>query len=99
MKVTFDAALWRWDARPDNTWVLVTLPEAASEEIRDISDRAPRPGFGSVRVRASVGGSQWSTSVFPEATSHRYVLPVKKAVRRAEGLDLGDTATVTVEVV
>jgi Domain of unknown function (DUF1905) len=99
MKLTFDAALWRWDARPDNTWVFVTLPAAESAEIRDISERVPRPGFGSVRVRATIGGSNWATSVFPDATSRCYVLPVKKAVRKAEGLDLGDTATVTVELV
>jgi hypothetical protein len=99
MRVTFEAELWRWEARPDNTWVFVTLPAAASEEIREVSARTPRPGFGSVRVRASVGGTAWATSVFPDATLGRYVLPVKKAVRKAEGLDLGDTTTVTVELV
>jgi hypothetical protein len=60
----------------------------------------PRPprGFGSVRVRATVGGTTWTTSVFPDSTRGAYVLPVKKAVRRAEGLDEGDPADVVLEV-
>ena len=55
-------------------------------------------GFGSVRVRATVGATSWTTSVFPDAARGAYVLPVKKAVRRAEGLDEGDPADVVLEV-
>jgi hypothetical protein len=54
--------------------------------------------FGSVRVRVTVGGSVWRTSIFPEGGRGAYVLPIKKAVRKAEGLDPGDTASVTVEL-
>ena len=39
------------------------------------------------------------TSVFPDAASECYVPPIKKAVRRAEGIDAGDEVTVQVEVV
>jgi hypothetical protein len=52
-----------------------------------------------VRVRATVGGTSWSTSIFPDSSHGVYVLPVKRDVRRAEDLDVGDTATVTVELV
>ncbi len=96
--VTFEAALWTWDARRADTWTFVTLPAEASEEIRELTaDR--RRGFGSVRVRVTIGGSTWRTSIFPDAASGSYVLPVKRAVRTAEAVDAGDTATVTVEVV
>jgi hypothetical protein len=95
--VEFDAELWIWDARRNDSWTFVSLPVEASEEIRDVSDGPPR-GFGSVRVRATIGGSVWTTSIFPDATRGCYVLPVKRSVRRAEHLDAGDVAAVTVEL-
>ena len=51
-----------------------------------------------MRVRATIGTSIWTTSIFP-ASQAGYVLPVKRAVRVAEGLDVGDVATVTVELI
>ena len=51
-----------------------------------------------MRVRAEVGGTAWDTSVFPDATSDGFVLPVKKAVRVAAGVDEGDELTVTLSV-
>jgi len=98
VKVVFDAELWIWDARRDDSWTFVSLPAEASEEIRDRMAAGPRRGFGSVRVRATVGGSTWTTSIFPDGARNAYVLPVKRAVRKAESLAEGDTATVTIEV-
>ena len=98
MIVTFDAELWVWDARRTDSWTFVSLPAAASEEIRDLTDGSRR-GFGSLRVRVTVGGTTWSTSIFPTAGSGTYVLPIKRAVRKAEALDVGDVAAVTVELV
>jgi hypothetical protein len=95
--VVFDAQLWVWDARRADTWTFVSLPAEASDEIRDLAGRARR-GFGSVRVRVTLGGSTWRTSIFP-GQSGEYVLPIKRAVRTAERLDLGDTARVTVELI
>lgn len=58
-----------------------------------------RRGFGSLRVRVVVGGSTWTTSIFPDSARGRYVLPIKRAVRTAESLDAGDVATVKVELI
>ena len=52
-----------------------------------------------MRVQVRVGASLWRTSIFPGGDNGRYVLPVKRAVRKAEGLSAGDVATVTVELV
>ena len=98
MVVTFDAELWTWDARRADTWVFVSLPADASEEVKALT-AGRRRGFGSVRVRVTVGGSTWTTSIFPDAARGVYVLPVKRAVRTAEGLADGDRAAVTVEVI
>jgi hypothetical protein len=96
--VVFDAELWIWDARRDESWTFVSLPAEASEEIRDLAD-GPRRGFGSLRVRVTLGASRWTTSIFPDRGRGSYVLPIKRAVRNAEALDVGDIATVTVELV
>ncbi len=97
VKVVFDSELWLWDARRADTWVFVSLPAGASEEIRDLAGGLRR-GFGSLRVRATIGASTWRTSIFPGSQT-AYVLPVKRPVRAAEGLDVGDVATVTVELI
>lgn len=96
VKVVFDAELWIWDARRNDSWTFVSLPVDASEEIRELVVE-PR-GFGSRRVRATIGGTTWTTSIFPDGRQGSYVLPVKRAVRTAEGVEAGDVATVTVEL-
>jgi uncharacterized protein DUF1905 len=96
--VEFDAELWIWSARRDESWTFVTLPADASEQIRHLTG-GRRRGFGSVRVRATIGASTWQTSIFPDSTRNAYVLPIKKAVRKAQHLDAGDAATVLVELV
>ena len=63
MKVVFNAELWLWDARRTETWTFVSLPASESEEIRDLAGGLRR-GFGSVRVRATIGNSTWTTSIF-----------------------------------
>lgn len=97
MEVVFDAELWIWDARRDGSWTFVSLPVDASDEIRELT-AGPRRGFGSVRVRVTVGGSTWRTSIFPDSGKGAYVLPVKRAVRVAEGLEAGDVTRVSVEL-
>jgi hypothetical protein len=92
----FSAELWPWQARADSWW-FVTVPEELSADIAEL----PRPvrGFGSVRVRVTIGGSAWQTSVFPDSTSGCYVLPVKKAVREKEQLGPGDVVDVVLALV
>jgi hypothetical protein len=96
--VVFDAELWIWDARRTDSWTFVSLPADASEEIRELAGEARR-GFGSRRVRVTVGGSTWTTSIFPDSGSGTYVLPIKRPIREAESLDAGDVATVTLELI
>ena len=95
MIVEFESELWLWDARKGENWTFVSLPVEASDEIRDLTEGARR-GFGSVRVRVSVGTSTWQTSIFPGGDA--FVLPIKRAVRQAEKLEAGDRAAVTLEL-
>ena len=49
-----------------------------------------------VPVTARIGSTTWTTSLFPKG--ELYLVPVKVAVRKAEGLELGDVAEVHLDV-
>jgi hypothetical protein len=95
--VDFESELWLWDARKGESWTFVTVPVEASDEIRDMTEGIRR-GFGSLRVRASVGASTWTTSIFPGGQKGAFVLPIKRAIRQAQHLDVGDKAAVSIEL-
>jgi len=94
MRFEFEAELWRWSARTQD-WFFVSVPEELSADIREVP-RAPR-GFGSVRVEAQIGGTRWRTSIFPSGDG-TYALPLKKAVRDAEGLEFPGTCVVELQI-
>jgi hypothetical protein len=98
VEADFTAQLWLWDARSAQSWTFVTLPESISDAIADLVRPGPRTGFGSVRVRVTVGSMTWSTSVFPDSKRGAYVLPIKKAVRTSAGIKVGDEVGVHLEV-
>jgi hypothetical protein len=93
----FTAELWVWDARRTDRWTFVRLPTDIADEVLERGAGVAR-GFGSLRVRVSVGSSVWTTSIFPDDKAGTYVLPVKKAVREAQGVDAGDTVGVHLEL-
>jgi hypothetical protein len=88
---TFTADVFAWDEEGP-AWRFVRLPVEVADEVRDVAGEPV--GFGSVRVQVRIGGTAWATSVFPDKASGSYLLPVKKSVRVAEGIDDGDTVTV-----
>lgn len=93
MIVRFEADLWQWR----DSWCFISLPVELSDQIRSVP-RPPTPGFGSLKVSVTIGATVWATSIFPESKSRTYMLPIKKTVRSAESLDVGDTARVELEV-
>jgi hypothetical protein len=65
----------------------VTVPEEPSAAIEHVSSMVTY-GWGCIPVRARIGDTEFTTSLFPRGEG--YVVPIKVAVRRAEGLSLGD---------
>jgi hypothetical protein len=90
----FTAELWEWAARAN--WFFVSVPVDQSDEIADRP--MPPSGFGAVRVRATIGGSSWTTSIFPGSHADGYSLPVKKSVRVAEGIERLDRVDVRLDL-
>jgi len=96
ISTTFSAALWEHEG--SGAWHFVSLPEDLSDAIEAMHGHHAA-GFGSLRVEVSIGGTAWRTSVFPDSKRRTYLLPVKKAVRTAEGVGDGDVVTVAIEVI
>lgn len=57
-----------------------------------------RRGFGSVKVIARIGETEWKSSVFPQNRQAEWILLVSKKVMRAENLVEGDDLTVELEL-
>ncbi|MGD9793254.1 MAG: DUF1905 domain-containing protein [Acidimicrobiia bacterium] len=93
--MTFTAEVWEHDST--GAWHFVSLPEELADDIEETHGHRAK-GFGSLRVEAIIGNTTWRTSIFPDSKRSTYVLPVKKAVRTAEGLTAGTLATVHLEV-
>lgn len=51
-----------------------------------------------MRARATIGANSWTTSIFPGSQAG-YLFPVKRPIRVAEALDVGDVSTVTMELI
>lgn len=93
MLVRFNAPLWEWQAKA--AWFFLTLPVEESGMIRMAANAGGKArGFGSVRVKATIGATRWNTSIFPDKKSGTYLLPVKAEVRKAEGFAVGDAVEV-----
>ena len=73
-------------------WHFVTLDKALSEEIRS----KYKTGF--VKVEAKLGKTTWNTSLFPHKQSKSYLLCIKNAIRKAEGVMVGDGISVNIKV-
>lgn len=91
----FSAPVWLW--RGDSAWHFLTVPTDVSDEIDELS-RGRTGGFGSVRVEVTIGSTTWRTSLFPSKDVGAYILPVKKAVRVAEGCEDGVMAEVSLRM-
>lgn len=77
-------------------WHFVALPPELADELRVWYADADR-AFGSLRAKASLGSSTWSTSLFTDTRSASYLLPVKAEVRRRERIEDGDGTTIVIE--
>jgi hypothetical protein len=94
VRIEFDSDVWRWAARTDSSWFFASVPEELSTELHELP--APPRGFSSLRVQARIGTTRWRTSIFYNGSV--YVLPLKRAVREAEGVGEGDTIDVELDV-
>jgi hypothetical protein len=89
LEVTNELVYWRGPS----PWYFVATPRHITAAIAAVAREATY-GWGCIPVRARIGDTSWTTSLFPKDGG--YLVPVKANVRRAEGVELGDTVTVRI---
>lgn len=78
-------------------WFFAHVSKPIATQIKE--KHAPKKrGFGSIRVSVVCEQSTWDTSIFPDAHSGTYVLPLKKAIRQREDIVEGDTIVFTITI-
>lgn len=97
------APLWVWQGDGPASWHFLTIDGDAGVQLSALEamrrlESGARRGFGSVKVEARIGTSEWRTSVFPHKSSGGWLLPVKAAIRKAEDLVAGDEVEVSLRV-
>ena len=83
--VEFSGELIEW--RGPAPFYFVALTEDAVRRVRETAALASY-GWGVIPVTVTIGATEFATSLFPKQGG--YLLPVKDAVRKAEGIRLGD---------
>jgi hypothetical protein len=81
----FDGEIFYW--RGPAPFHFVAVPDRESALIHAARSELTY-GWGVIPVEAEIGETEWTTSLFPKGG--RYLVPVKSAVRKAEGVELGD---------
>ncbi len=94
MVIEFCAEVWFW--KGPAPWYFVSVPDEPSAEIRDVA-AAVTYGWGMVPVKVRIGKTEWTTTLCPKDGC--YVLPLKAAVRAAEGIEVGDTVKALLDIV
>lgn len=90
MELSLTGEVWHW--RGPAPYHFVTVPEDVSSTLREAA-AAVTYGWGMVPAHVRTGSTTWSTSLWPKDGG--YVVPLKDAVRRAEGIEVGDVVRLT----
>jgi hypothetical protein len=93
MILEFEGAIWFWKGPAPHYFV--TVPPEQSAELREVQ-RSVTYGWGMIPVSVRIGGTTWTTSLFPK--DGKFIVPIKSAIRKAEGLAEGDSIQVRLEI-
>ncbi|MFJ9243725.1 DUF1905 domain-containing protein [Streptomyces sp. NPDC101776] len=93
MRFVFTGRVIEW--RGPSPYYFVPVPDEESADIREVATMASY-GWGVIPVEARIGGTVFTTSLFPKDGG--YLLPLKNAVRTPQGLGADDTVVVEMTV-
>jgi hypothetical protein len=88
MEWRFDGEVIEW--RGPAPYYFVAMSESDSAELKE--EARSLIYWGQVPVRVVIGGTEFSTALFPR--NGRYLVPLKDAVRKSEGINEGDVVAV-----
>jgi hypothetical protein len=93
MQLDFAGEIIYW--RGPAPFHFVMIPEPQATELREVANELTY-GWGCIPARGQIGDTGFTTALFPKDGT--FAVPVKVAVRRAEGLELGDVISVSLEL-
>jgi hypothetical protein len=95
-KFVIENKLWIWPFDGATAWHFITVPPEIAAKIKKINEsevsgkKKMKRGFGSIKVKVKIGKTSFDTSIFPNKRDQTYLLPVKKEVRKKEGIQEGE---------
>ncbi len=89
----FVGELIEW--RGPSPYHYIRLPPDIAADLRELAPLLTY-GWGVIPVTVRIGESEFTTSLFPKDGG--YLLPIKDAIRKAEGLVLGDDVAVEMSI-
>lgn len=89
MEFSFSNTVWEW--RGPAPYHFVSVPLEIANEIKQLAS-AVTYGWGMIPVSGKIGSTSFSTSLW--AKNGTYAVPLKDAVRKAEGISIGDMVSV-----
>lgn len=93
MRLVVEGDLFEW--RGPAPYHFVAVGPEGCDDLRAVAPVVSY-GWGMIPVRGTVGATAFTTSLWPHDGG--YVVPIRDAVRLAEGLTLGATVTVQLEI-
>ncbi|WP_327272743.1 DUF1905 domain-containing protein [Streptomyces sp. NBC_01224] len=93
MHVVFTGRVIEW--RGPSPFCFAAVPDDQAADICEVAALATY-GWGALPLDARIGETAFTTSLFPKDGS--YLLRLKNAVRKPQGLSAGDEVTVTTTV-
>ncbi len=89
MEFSFSATVWEW--RGPAPYHVVSVPPDVAIEIKELAS-AVTYGWGMIPVSGKIGATTFDTSLW--AKNGTYAVPLKDAVRNAEGISLNDLVSI-----
>lgn len=91
-KFTVSGKVWRYPGL--GGWHFVYVNKTISQKIKDAVRNKKKVGFQFIRVRAQIGKTSWTTTLF-STKDGPYLLAIKADVRKKESIDDGDKVNAT----
>ena len=101
LTLEFSAQIFLWTT--DKTaWHFIRLPEEEADLVRFFCqaryEHKRSRGFQAIKVEVSINETKWQTSIFPDKAHHSFILPLKKSVRDAQGLEANQQVRLTMRL-
>lgn len=89
---SFNGKVWIYPGM-SQSWFFVAVPLDISNALRMYQNKS----FGTLPVIVCIGSTTWKTSLFYSRQGKGYILPLKKEIRKKEGIQDGDALSVVLK--